>query len=127
MAAKDEILNLSDKSKNPNSIPNTSPGEVPIIQIENQSTKAGVITGYSKGIVNASPAQITAWCWDYCSKERIDSNRETDVNREIVSQDSDHGMTIFHQKWFPKPLVTRDFLFRQVWKRLDDYTMCIIM
>jgi len=92
-----------------------------------QSGKAGIITGHAKGIVNAPPSEISAWCWDYCSKERVDLNKKSDLTREIVSHDSDHGMTIFHQKWFPSPLVTRDFLFRQVWKRLDQYTQCIIM
>lgn len=120
MAASSEVLNLSDDGA-------IVPGASAVHRIVLEPGKGRGVTGYCKGIVAASPAAIAAWCWDYCSKERVDWNRTSDKDREIVSQDSDHCMTIFHQKWLPKPLSTRDFLFRQVWKRLDDYTICIII
>jgi len=89
--------------------------------------KSGKMAGKAVGIVGTSMSQVCAWCWNFCSDERMKSNAKLDVQREIVSLDSDHGMTIFAQKFFPPPHANRDFLLRQVWKRADDHTVFVYM
>ena len=91
------------------------------------SEKSGVMAGKNMGIVGAPMSQICAWCWNFCSKERTEYNAKVDVRREIISLDSEHGMTIFKQKFFPPPHVNRNLLLRQVWKRADNDTMFIYM
>jgi len=44
---------------------------------------------------------------------------------EILHSNGDHSMTVLHRMWLPKPHKPRDMIFKQVWKRLNDDTICI--
>ncbi|GMH75814.1 hypothetical protein TrST_g6 [Triparma strigata] len=96
------------------------------VQLPSEKKSRGKMVGKAIGYVNECPSMIASWCWDYCSDARRAFNHKFDIKRETVSRDSDHSMTIFQQKWFPKPHLHRDFLFKQIWKRLDDHTIIVI-
>ena len=84
-----------------------------------------LITGVESCVINGTVGELAYWNWNFCSAERTEWNMKVDVVREVQRYNSDHSMTIMHRMWLPRPLNPRDYVVKQIWKRIGDDTICV--
>ena len=56
---------------------------------------------------------------------RADSERDRDTVSKSIVKDGNHNDVLYVHKQVPAPLRNRDFLSRQVWKKMDDGSFMI--
>ena len=85
-------------------------------------TKTRCATGKAVADIDASAEEVTAWLFDYCSRERMRINKEQSKNspRIIVRSNEVNTAVVATVKRFPFPLSNRDFVLHVSWHKLDE-------
>ena len=81
----------------------------------NETTKRSIATGKAVSEIDTSAAEAAAWCWDFCSNERMRINMEEgNPARLIVGRVGFAEQTLATVKRMPFLLSNREGVFRQV-------------
>ena len=86
-----------------------------------------VATGRASGMVDCEAAEVAAWLFDYCSRDRMRiSQEEGHPARLIVEDKKVRNEIIFATvKKMPFLLTNREFVVRQIWMSdIDGITIC---
>ena len=94
-------------------------------QLTSSEKSEGV--GRLVAVIDESAEEAIAWCWNWCSNERLRAHKEDkkSVARLVLRKESKSGLQSNEEivsfiRKFPFPLLDREFVMKAVWCRLDD-------
>ena len=87
----------------------------------NKKAKRSIAIGKAEAEIDTSAAEAAAWCWDFCSNERMRINEEKrNPARIMVDRECFAEQTLAVVKRMPFPLSKREGVFRQVLSKSDE-------
>ena len=87
----------------------------------NKKAKRSIATGKAEAEIDTSAAEAAAWCWDFCSNERMRIDKEAGHHaRLIVGREGFAEQTLAVVKRMPFPFNKREGVSRQVLSKSGD-------
>ncbi|GMH81209.1 hypothetical protein TL16_g08858 [Triparma laevis f. inornata] len=98
------------------------------MSVDDQSKEGATLgTGRAIAVLDCGAEEAAAWYFDYCSVERNREGREWGQPARLCYFDSPHERHFASLTKFPFPIKNREAIFKQIWDRVDDKTIDVLL